>query len=119
MKIAVDFDGTLVEDRYPKIGKEKPYAFEVLKMFMERGYLLILWTSRMGSKLDDAIAFCNKRGIDFYAVNKNFYEEMPEDGYPRKIIADIFIDDRCIFADIDWQVIYHRVLELEATSAGG
>lgn len=117
MKIAVDFDGTLVEDRFPKIGKEKPFAFEALKMFIDRGYMLILWTSRMGSKLEDAVEFCRKRGIEFYSVNKNYSEEVPQDGYPRKIIADLFIDDRGVFAEIDWQKIYFKVLEKDAARA--
>ena len=32
MIIAVDFDGTIVEHRYPKIGEERPFAIETLKM---------------------------------------------------------------------------------------
>jgi hydroxymethylpyrimidine pyrophosphatase-like HAD family hydrolase len=117
MKIAVDFDGTLVEDKYPKIGKEKPFAFEALKMFMQRGYFLILWTSRTGKHLEEAVDYCRKKGVEFYAVNKNYCEEVLQDGYPRKIIADIFIDDRDIFAEMDWQKIYFKVLDRDAERA--
>lgn len=117
MKIAVDFDGTLVEDKYPRIGKDMPFAFEALRMFMQRGYFLILWTSRTGESLDEAVEYCRKKGIEFYAVNKNYKEEVPQDGFPRKIIADYFIDDRDVFARINWQEIYIKILEKEAKEA--
>lgn len=46
MIIAVDFDGTIVEHRYPEIGREKPFAFDTLKMLQKEGHRLILWTVR-------------------------------------------------------------------------
>ena len=49
--IAVDFDGTIVEDKYPGVGKAKPFAIETLKMLQNDGHRLILWTYRHGSKL--------------------------------------------------------------------
>jgi len=117
MKIAVDFDGTLVEDKYPKIGKDLPFAFEALRMFMQRGYFLILWTSRTGERLEEAVEYCRSKGVEFYAVNKNYGEEVPQDGFPRKIIADFFIDDRDVFANIDWQKIYFEILEKDNKEA--
>ena len=53
--IAVDFDGTIVEDAYPQIGKPIIFAFETLKKLQEKGHRLILWTYRSGSKLDEAV----------------------------------------------------------------
>ena len=47
--IAIDFDGTIVEDAYPKIGKPRIFAFETLKRLQEDGHRLILWTYRSGS----------------------------------------------------------------------
>ena len=32
--IAIDFDGTIVEDRYPGIGKTRIFAFETLKKLL-------------------------------------------------------------------------------------
>ena len=69
LTIAVDFDGTIVEDQYPKIGKPKLFAFETLRELQEKGHRLILWTYRNGKTLDDAVAFCKQNGIQFYAVN--------------------------------------------------
>ena len=65
--IAVDFDGTIVEDGYPGIGKPRLFAFETLHKLQENGHRLILWTYRSGKSLDQAVAFCKENGIEFYA----------------------------------------------------
>lgn len=70
-KIAVDFDGTIVDDAYPAIGKPKIFAFETLKRLQAEGFRLILWTYRHGKTLDEAVEFCSKNGIEFYAVNSS------------------------------------------------
>lgn len=106
MKIAVDFDGTIVEHEYPKIGDEKLFAIETLKQIQKQGHQLILWTYRTGSELSDAVEFCKKRGLDFYAVNNNYPEEVYDSTIPRKINADLFIDDRNFGGFVDWSVIW-------------
>ena len=60
--IAVDFDGTVVEDRYPAIGKPMPFAIETLKMLQADGHRIILWTYRHGKKLDEAVEFLKSQG---------------------------------------------------------
>lgn len=75
MIIAVDFDGTIVEHRYPAIGKELPFATSTLRQLMEDGHRLILWTVREGDLLQEAVDFCEQRGVSFFAVNKDFEEE--------------------------------------------
>ena len=107
--IAIDFDGTIVEDGYPGIGKPRIFAFETLKKLQENGHRLILWTYRSGSRLDEAVAFCNKNGIEFYAVNKSFEEEQFDNTKSRKIYADLFIDDRNIGGVLGWGEIYQMI----------
>jgi len=109
MIIAVDFDGTIVEHEYPKIGKPVPYALDVLKKLQqEERHTLLLWTIREGELLKEAVDYCSKRGLNFYAVNKNYPEE--EDGdNPRKLMADIYIDDKNIGGLPDWGVIYKTI----------
>ncbi|WP_242202331.1 BT0820 family HAD-type phosphatase [Aestuariivivens insulae] len=111
--IAVDFDGTIVEDAYPKIGKPILFAFETLKKLQEKGHRLILWSYRSGKRLDEAVSFCNKHGISFYAVNKSFPEEQSIEGQSRKIHADIFIDDRNIGGFIGWGKVYQLLIDSE------
>ncbi|MDW5287822.1 BT0820 family HAD-type phosphatase [Formosa sp. PL04] len=104
--LAIDFDGTVVEDAYPKIGKPKTFAFETLKRLQKDGHRLILWTYRCGRTLDEAVAFCKENGIEFYAINNSFPQEEFEESKSRKINADIFIDDRNIGGFIGWGEIY-------------
>ncbi|GAA3772947.1 hypothetical protein GCM10022271_01260 [Corallibacter vietnamensis] len=109
--IAVDFDGTIVDDAYPKIGKPKLFAFETLKRLQEDGHRLILWTYRSDIRLEEAVTFCKENGIDFYAVNKSFPEEQYNYAKSRKIHADLFIDDRNIGGFIGWGEIYQMLLD--------
>jgi len=104
--IAIDFDGTIVEDAYPDIGSAKIFAIETLKELNKDGHRLILWTYRNGERLQEAVDFCSKKGIEFYAVNKNYPEENFEGKVSRKINADIFIDDRNIGGMLGWGEIY-------------
>lgn len=107
--IAVDFDGTIVEDAYPKIGEPKIFAFETLKRLQEDGHRLILWTYRCNKKLDEAVEFCRVKGIEFYAVNKSFPEEEFNGDVSRKIHADLFIDDRNLGPIYGWGEIYQKL----------
>lgn len=107
--IAVDFDGTIVEDAYPKIGKPRIFAFETLQRLQSDGHRLILWTYRCGDKLDDAVDFCKNNGIEFYAVNQSFPEEAFDNNKSRKIYADLFIDDRNIGGVLGWGEIYQLI----------
>lgn len=111
MKIAVDFDGTIVEHRYPEIGKEMPFATITLRKLIDEGHKLILWSVREGKLLDEAVKWCEKRGVFFYAVNKDFDEDSPNvsRSYSRKIKADLFIDDRNVGGLPDWGEIYTLV----------
>ena len=110
MTIAVDFDGTIVEHEYPKIGKRIPFAIDVLKKLQyEDHHMLILWTVREGTLLDEAVEYCKNKGLEFYAVNKNFPEETLEPGISRKIVADIYIDDRNLGGIPDWGLIYRMI----------
>jgi len=109
MVIAVDFDGTIVEHRYPDIGKTIPNAFKVLKKLKADGHILILWTYRCGEELDSAVKFCKKNGIEFHAVNNNSNDEQFDMTYSRKIYADIYIDDRNILGLPDWNTIYDAI----------
>jgi len=110
MIIAVDFDGTIVEHAYPKIGKPIPFALDVLKKLqLKEQHKLLLWTVREGELLEEAVEYCSKNGVTFYAVNKNYPEEETGDS-PRKLVADVFIDDKNIGGLPDWGIIYKAIL---------
>lgn len=107
--IAVDFDGTIVEHKYPKIGNEMMFAFDTLKALQLKGHRLILWTYRKGKELEDAVEFCRKNNLVFYAINENYPGESTNDDYSRKVNADIFIDDRNIGGFLGWEDIWQML----------
>ncbi|MBO5698471.1 MAG: hypothetical protein J6R79_00470 [Bacteroidaceae bacterium] len=115
MTIAVDFDGTIVEHRYPEIGKEIPFAVATLKKLSEEGHKLVLWSVREGELLDEAVKWCEERGLRFYAVNRNFDEDRDDENrtmnseYSRKLKVQMFIDDRNVGGLPDWGVIYQLI----------
>ena len=120
-KHAIDVDGTIVEDAYPSIGKPKIFAFETLKKLQSEGYRLILWTYRHGKSLEEAVEFCRKNGVEFYAVNSSFEGEIFDDEtQSRKIDADLFIDDRNLGGFPGWGEIYNIITErIEFRVEGG
>ena len=112
MTIAVDFDGTIVEHRYPKIGEEIPFATETLKILAQERHKLILWTVREGELLEEAIEWCRQRGVFFYSVNKDYpEEEKSHNGFSRKLKADLCIDARNLGGLPDWGTIYQMIHE--------
>lgn len=112
MTIAVDFDGTIVEHRYPQIGEERPFAIETLKQLIQDRHKLILWSVREGTLLDEAVAWCKERGVEFYAVNRDYpEEEKSHKSYSRKLKVDLFIDDRNLGGVPDWGTIYRMINE--------
>lgn len=116
MVIAVDFDGTIVKHEYPRIGEELPFATETLKMLQRDGHRLILWSVREDELLQEAVDWCHERGVDFYAVNKDYPEENGQESnasFSRKLKADLFIDDRNLGGLPDWGQIYQMVTNHE------
>lgn len=94
--IAVDFDGTLCEDQYPKIGAPNLEIIDYLKTEKQNGAKIILWTCRNGGLLADAVLWCEKQGIELDAANTNIPELL--EAYhgidSRKITATEYIDDK-------------------------
>lgn len=109
MLIAVDFDGTIVEHRYPAIGRELPFATDTLRRLTADGHRLILWTVREGQLLDEALEWCKERGVTFYAVNRDYPEQELGEGVARKIKVDVVIDDRNLGGLPEWGVIYDMI----------
>ena len=94
---AVDFDGTLCESLYPGIGRPNIELIEHLKKKRAKGCIVILWTCRVGERLQEAVVWCKKHGLEFDAVNENCQQQIERFGNDsRKIHADVFIDDKSL-----------------------
>ena len=97
MIVAVDFDGTLVEDNYPGIGRPNEAMVDLIKAHKDSGDKIVLWTCRNGAPLTDAIHWCEKHGIVLDAVNTNLPEIQEKyGGDTRKLSADVYYDDRAV-----------------------
>ena len=109
--LCVDFDGTIVQDAFPNIGEPRQGRFhrtflEDLIYLQKKGHKIILWTCREGEHLEQAVAFCKERGLEFDAVNddleevKQKYADKLEiwraSGRARKVFANYYIDDRAV-----------------------
>jgi len=102
-KIAVDFDGTLCEYAFPKIGTQTQEQKELLELLIElrkEGHKIILWTNRGDNDeykvLTEAIDWCRSKGLEFDAINKNLSDQKKISGYSPKIMADYYIDDKAL-----------------------
>jgi hypothetical protein len=94
--IAVDFDGTIVKNEWPEIGRTRWFAFPVLRWMKKRGHILILYTCRENLDLDKAILFLIRNNLKYPAfdyINENCKELIKKFGDARKIGADLYIDD--------------------------
>ena len=98
--VAVDFDGTLVEDKFPEIGLPRTQLIEELRELMETtDIIFILWTCRDNEDnrrmLDKALDYSTMMGLRWDAVNKNCSEvlEMFHND-TRKVYANLYIDDK-------------------------
>lgn len=98
MIIAVDFDGTLCKSEFPSIGEPKYEVISLIRQMIDNGNEVILWTTRNGKELEDAVKWCEDYGLHFCAINdhapsnKEQYAGMYETE-SRKVYADVYIDD--------------------------
>lgn len=96
--IAVDFDGTLCEDKYPEIGAPKQYAIDLLRQEQGKGAKVILWTCREGDDLKAALEWCSEHDIYFDAVNDNLPDRTCKYwNNSRKVNADEYWDDKAVW----------------------
>lgn len=125
--IAVDFDGTCVEHRYPDIGRPIPGAIKWLKEWVAQDAKIILFTVRCdsdkeGPVLTEAIKYLENNGVELWGVNQNPDQKWSNSPKP---YARIYIDDAAfgcplIHFDangpyrrpyVDWSIVGPAVLE--------
>lgn len=114
MIIAIDFDGTIVQDRFPDIGEMIPGAKEVINALHADGHRIIIWTSRTGVELARAVEWLAKTGIKYHLVNESCPDNTKKYGGrdTRKIYADIYVDDRGLVPlPDDWHEIKEMIID--------
>ncbi len=99
MIIAVDFDGTVVDHKYPDIGALKTGAREALKAFKKGGHKIAIWTCRAGKEEQAVREFLIQNDLPFDSINT----PVPgSDLGTRKIYADVYIDDKAVRFEDNW-----------------
>jgi hypothetical protein len=119
MKICVDFDGTIVQHKYPFVGEDIG-AFKWLKSWQEAGASLILFTMRSGEALQEAVDYCEENGIKFYGINTN--PRQSEWTTSPKVFAQLYVDDAAFGTPlihsqetrpfVDWSIVGPEVLKI-------
>ena len=115
MVISIDFDGTIVENAYPGIGRLKPNAVAVINRLKEEGHQIIINTCRSGIFEGNAYSFLNAVGIEYDYINSNLPDRIEYyKADTRKISADLYIDDKDLFElPEDWEDIYKLIKKYE------
>ena len=110
LTLAIDFDGTIVHNDYPRIGPLRPGARKAINTLYQKGHHIIIWTSRSGEMVEHARKFLIDNDIMFHSINQSNPEHVQEyGGDTRKIFADLYIDDRALFPLVNWDEIELRV----------
>lgn len=122
--ICIDFDGTIVEHDYPRVGAPVPYAIECIKKFQSLGANIILFTMRSDKTLDDAVQYLKENGIELYGVNRNPTQTWTNSP---KAYGNYYIDDASVGCPlihgksdrpyVDWLKVYQifsKRVELES-----
>lgn len=115
MIIAIDFDGVLVENAFPEIGAPIYQNISLVRQLFDLGHEVILWTSRAGAELENAVKWCDDRGLHFCAVNDNApsniakYRQKYPDG-TRKVYADVYVDDHSLSYIVEGRASPSRVI---------
>lgn len=104
--IAIDYDETITDNTpYPYEGNIRPQAIKYIKLLHDKGYTLVLWTSRKEKDYNKCIDRLQKENILQY-----FNFDDIEYGYSGKVIADFYIDDKGIPGKLNWRKIYKYII---------
>ena len=123
MIIAIDFDGTCVEHKYPEVGSDLPGCVETLKELISLGHKIVLNTMRSHPQsprqkdtLTVALKWFEDRGIALSGINSSpgqwIWTASP------KIYANLYIDDAALgcpldsSGNVDWKEV-RNLLGLE------
>lgn len=118
MIIGIDFDGTIVEHCYPNIGYPVPGAVDTIKLLIDAGHRIILWTMRSGDTLLDAVNWCKANNIHLWGINVNPHQDWSTSP---KAYCQLYIDDAAVGCPltkveggrpyVDWMAIRNLLTE--------
>jgi hypothetical protein len=129
MIVAVDFDGTVVEHRFPDVGPDVTDSVHALRYLVSQGHKIILWTMRSGVYLEAAVKWYADRGIPLYGINANPGQRTWTDS--PKAYANVYVDDAAVGCPliypveegrkpfVDWGAVLDMIHLYDAGPQGG
>lgn len=108
--LAVDFDGTICTVSYPKVGDERKDAIKYINKLYDEGYGIVINTCRSLEAATAARKFLSDNNCNYHYFNCNFPHLIELYGNDcRKISADVYIDDKCLFEIPTWEEKYNII----------
>ena len=108
--IAIDFDGTIATLSYPEVGDLIKNADKCIRLLYDEGHHIVINTCRSGKHEGLAQDFLDNHKIPYDLINANLPELITYFKQDcRKISADIYIDDKCLFELPPWEDIYNII----------
>lgn len=111
MIFAIDFDGTIVEHKYPKIGDLLPGARRIINALYNKGHYIIIWTCRLEPELTEMINFLKTMRIKYHKVNENAPLKLLGYKPDPKVFANVYIDDLNLGGFPGWNHVQKLYLE--------
>lgn len=121
--IYIDFDGTIVEHKFPEIGKPVPHAFEVIRKLKAKGHDLVLNTMRseIWSGINEVLDYCKENGCEFEYWSTNKRQPINWSLSMASKTGNIYIDDETTAIPlmptsngngwmVDWKEVESRLL---------
>lgn len=118
--LAVDFDGTIAESRWPEIGDPLPGAIDTMNHLHRQGHKIIIWTCRTGLQLNECIHWLHRHNVHYDDINNNLPERIKAfGGDTRKVSADLYVDDKAVgMIGMDKRMMWYHIKRTVDTLAG-
>jgi predicted mannosyl-3-phosphoglycerate phosphatase (HAD superfamily) len=108
--IAIDFDGTIVEESYPQLGKLRKGAKKYINKLYDDGHIIIINTCRSGVHQNAAFKMLIGLDVSFDLMNENHPSVIAQyHNDSRKISADLYIDDKNLVKLPSWKEKYKLI----------
>jgi hypothetical protein len=112
--ICVDLDGTILTWYVGKwdgnkYGKPVPGAKEFLKRLIDDGWWVIIYTCRgeRNKVSETLLSYGIEKGLHYSDINRR--KDVLKGTYKGKIGADVYLDDRAICFEGNWERAYNQV----------
>lgn len=116
--VCIDIDGTI--SQYTEwvdsktFGEVLPHCAETIHHLKADGWFVIIYTTRADKA--EITKFLEENNVPFDAINEN--PNQPDNAKGGKLIADVYVDDRAIQFDGDWERAYEKITNFTSWEEG-